>query len=88
MDGLLKALAGWRIVAVHLAQLPHDQAQQQAAIVSQAVPERAEAWIENETAAGWLTNPVALRRIYDQGVAALNALSAPPPLAVACRSDG
>jgi uncharacterized membrane protein YccC len=38
VDGLLKALAGWRIVAVHLAHLPHDQAQQQAAIMSQAVP--------------------------------------------------
>ena len=38
VDGLLKALAGWRIVAVHLAQLPHEQAQQLAAIVSQAVP--------------------------------------------------
>ena len=32
-----------------------------------------------ETSAGWLTNPVALRRIYDQGVAALNALPADTP---------
>ena len=38
VDGLLKALAGWRIVAVHLAQLPHDHAQQLAANVSQAAP--------------------------------------------------
>ena len=79
MDGLLKALAGWRIVAVHLAQLPHDQAQQQAAIVSQAVPNELRPGLESGDPAGWLTNPVALRRIYDQGVAALNALPADTP---------
>jgi uncharacterized membrane protein YccC len=38
VDGLLKALAGWRIIAVHFVQVPDDQAQQQAAIVSRAVP--------------------------------------------------
>ena len=29
--------------------------------------------------AGWLANPSALRRIYEQGVAALNTLSADTP---------
>ena len=79
VDGLLKALAGWRIVAVHLAQLPHDHAQQLAAIVSQAVPNELRPGFESGDPAGWLTNPVARRRIYDQGVAALNALSADTP---------
>ena len=76
---MLKALAGWRIVAVHLAQLPHDQAQQLAAIVSQAVPNELRPGFESGDPAGWLTNPVGLRRIYDQGVAALNALPADTP---------
>ena len=79
VDGLLKALAGWRIVAVHLAQLPHDHAQQLAAIVSQAVPNELKPGFESADPAGWLTNPVGLRRIYDQGVAALNALPADTP---------
>ena len=79
MDGLLKALAGWRTVAVHLAQLPHDHAQQLAAIVSQAVPNELRPGFESRDPAGWLTNPVGLRRIYEQGIAALNALPADTP---------
>jgi uncharacterized membrane protein YccC len=79
VDGLLKALAGWRIVAVHLAQLPHDQAQQLAAIVSQAAPNELRPGFDSGDRSGWLGNPVALRRIYEQGAAALNALSADTP---------
>jgi uncharacterized membrane protein YccC len=79
VDGLLKSLAGWRIVAVHLAQLPHDQAQQLAAIVSQAVPNELRPGFESADPAGWLGNPAGLRRIYDQAAAALNALPAETP---------
>ncbi len=79
VEGLLKALAGWRIIAVHFVQVAHDQAQQQAAIVSQAVPNAPRPGFENGGPAGWLGNPLALRRIYEQGVAALNALSADTP---------
>jgi uncharacterized membrane protein YccC len=79
VDGLLKALAGWRIIAVHFVQVPHDQAQQQAAIVSQAVPNELRPGLESGDPVGWLTNPVGLRRIYDQGVAALNTLPADTP---------
>jgi len=79
VDGLLKALAGWRIVAVHFAQLPHDQAQQLAAIMSQAVPNELRPGLESRDPVGWLTNPVGLRRIYDQGVKALYTLSADTP---------
>ncbi len=81
VDGLLKAVAGWRIVAVHLAQLPRDQAQQLAAIVSQAVPNELRPGFESGDPVGWLTNPVGLRRIYEQGVAALNILPADTPSA-------
>jgi uncharacterized membrane protein YccC len=79
VDGLLKALAGWRIVAVHFAQLPHDQAQQLAAIVSRAVPDELRPGLETGDPAGWLTNPVGRRGIYDQGAVALNALPADTP---------
>ena len=79
VDGLLKALAGWRIVAVHLAQLPHDHAQQLAATVSQAVPNELRPGFESADPAEWLGNPAGLRRLYDQGAAALNALPADMP---------
>jgi hypothetical protein len=58
VDGLLKAVAGWRIVAVHLAQLPHDQAQQQAAIVSQAVPNELRPGLESGDPMGWFRRVV------------------------------
>jgi hypothetical protein len=72
VDGLLKALAGWRIIAVHFAQVPHDQAQQQVAIVSRAAPNELRPGFQSGDPAGWLGSPVAPRRIYEQGVAALN----------------
>ena len=79
VDGLLKALASWRIIAVHFAQVPHDQAQQQAAIVSEAVPNELRPGFKSGEAAAWLGKPVALRHIFEQGAAALNALSADAP---------
>jgi uncharacterized membrane protein YccC len=79
VDGLLKALAAWRIAAVHLAQLPHDQAQQLAAIVSQAMPSELRPEFESVEPGRWLTNPVGLHRIYDEGVSTLNALPTDTP---------
>jgi len=79
VDGLLKALAGWRIIAVHLAQLPHDYALRLAAIVSQALPNELRPGFGSRDPADWLNDPVGLRRIYDQAVAALNALPANTP---------
>src|SRR6201987_2731757 len=38
VNGLFAAIAGWRIMAVHFAQLPNDQARQGAVTVLQAVP--------------------------------------------------
>ena len=79
VGGLLQSLASWRIVAVHLAHLSREQAQQLVAIVLQAVPNELRPGFGSGDAAGWLGNPVALRRIYEQGAAALNALSADTP---------
>jgi uncharacterized membrane protein YccC len=79
VDGLLKALAAWRIAAVHIARLPLDQAQQLAAIVLKAIPSELRPEFESGEPGRWLTNPVALRRIYDEGVSTLNALPADTP---------
>jgi uncharacterized membrane protein YccC len=79
VDGLLRALAGWRIVAVHLVQVPLDQAQQQAATVSQAVPNELRSGFDGVDPAGWLANPAGLRRLYDRGAATLHALPGDTP---------
>ena len=47
--------------------------------MSQAVPNELRPGLESGDPAGWLANPVGLRRIYEQGVAALNALPADAP---------
>ena len=79
VDGLLKALAAWRILAVHLAQLPHDKALQLAAIVSHVIPNELRPELESGDPGRWLTNPVGLRRIYDEGAATLNTVPADTP---------
>jgi uncharacterized membrane protein YccC len=79
VDGLLKGLTGWRIVAVRLLQVPHDQAQQQVAIVSQAIPNELKPGFDSGGSVGWFTNPVDLGCIYERGAAALNALPADTP---------
>jgi hypothetical protein len=47
--------------------------------VSQAIPNELRPEFESGDPGRWLTNPVGLRRIYDEGVAALNALPADTP---------
>ncbi len=79
VDGLLKALTGWRIVAVRLLQVPHDQAQLQVAVVSQAIPNELRPGLNSGDWTGWFTNPVGLSGIYVRGAAALNALPADTP---------
>jgi uncharacterized membrane protein YccC len=77
--GLLEAVSGWRIVAVRLLQMPHDQAQQQVAIVSQAIPNELRPGFDSGDPAEWFTNPAGLSRSCERGVAALNALPADTP---------
>jgi len=63
-------------VAVHLAQLPHDQARQGAATVLQAVPKELLSEPEREEPARWIADPVGLDRVCNAGVRALIALPA------------
>ena len=79
MNGLFAAIAGWRIMAVHFAKLPHDQARQGAATVLQAVPKELLSGPEREDPARWIANPIGLDRVCDAGVQALIALPAGTP---------
>jgi len=76
VNGLFDAIASWRIVAVHLAQLPHDQARQGAATVLQAVPKELLSEPEREEPARWIADPIGLDRVSTAGVRALIALPA------------
>ena len=79
VNGLFAAIAGWRVVAVHFAKLPHDQARQGAATVLQAVPKELLSEPEREEPARWIADPIGLDRVCDAGVQALIALPAGTP---------
>ncbi len=76
VKGLVDAIASWRIVAVHFAQLPYDQARQGAATVLQAVPKELLSKPEREEPARWMADPIGLDRVCNAGVRALIALPA------------
>lgn len=79
VDGLLAAVAGWRIVAVHLVQLPHDQARQGAGAVLQALPQELRSQPEQGDPARWIADPISLHSICEAAVRALIALPASTP---------
>jgi uncharacterized membrane protein YccC len=79
VNGLFAAIAGWRIMAVHFAQLPNDQARQGAVTVLQAVPKVLLSKPEREEPARWIADPIGLDRACDAGVQALIALPADTP---------
>ena len=76
VNGLFDAIASWRIVAVHLAQRPHEEARQGAATVLQAVPKELLSEPEREEPARWIADPIGLDRVSNAGVRALIALPA------------
>ena len=78
VDGLLDALAGWRVVAVHLAQTP-DNARQEADFVLQNVPQELRSTSLRNANAPWITDPVHLRQICEATVRALLAAPAATP---------
>ena len=79
VNGLFAAITGWRIIAVHFAQLPNDQARQESATVLQAVPKELLSELEREEPARWIADPIGLGRRCDAGVQALIALPAGAP---------
>jgi hypothetical protein len=73
VNGLFAAITGWRVVAVHFAQLPHDQARQESVTVQQAAPKELLSELEREELARWIADPIGLGRMCDAGVQALIA---------------
>jgi uncharacterized membrane protein YccC len=76
VDGLFAALAGWRAVAVHLIDLPHEQARAEADVVLQRLPQAAP--LQGEPAR-WIVDPCRLRRSCEAAMRALIAQPAGTP---------
>jgi uncharacterized membrane protein YccC len=79
VSGLFAALAGWRTVAVCLAQLPDEQARQEADAVLQIWPWQLRSVPAQGVATCWTTDPADLRRISEAAVQRLSASPAQTP---------
>jgi uncharacterized membrane protein YccC len=73
--GLLGALNAWRAVATHLSRLPQGMDRLGAEIVLRAIPPE----LRSGSPARWTADPVALRRVCENGLRALIALPASTP---------
>jgi hypothetical protein len=77
--GLFAAVAGWRTVAVCLAQLPDDQARQEAGAVLQTLPGELRSVPVQGGPTSWITDPFGLRRISEAALQRLIAFPAQTP---------
>ena len=74
LDGLVRALANWRTVAVVLTRLPQERARQEAGAVVAEVPEQLHARLAEDEAARWLAGPTCLLQACEAAVRKLFAL--------------
>ena len=79
VHGLFRALDGWGAVATHLRRLPADMDRQQAETILHSIPPELRWAREPSAPAGWLADPLALRRICEEAVRRLLALPAGTP---------
>ena len=77
--GLFAAVAGWRIVATHLAQLPTDEARRDADAIRRNVPPGLRSAIEHSESARWMADPIRLRQLCGRTARELLALPATTP---------
>jgi uncharacterized membrane protein YccC len=77
--GLFLAVDGWRTVAVHLAQLPGEQAQREARTVLDALPAELRSVFAATSDSRWLTQTVNLRAACTRAIRNLLALPATTP---------
>ena len=79
LDGLLTALASWRLAAVLLAQLPEERARREAGAALAEVPEEFRTRPAQDGARGWLADPTRLLRACNAAVRRLVALPGRTP---------
>ena len=79
VNGLFVSIAGWRIIAVHVIQLPHDQARHEANAVLQAVPQELQSMPVQGEPARWILHPNRLRGLCEATASGLISLPAGTP---------
>ena len=79
LDGLVRALASWRTVAVVLARSSRERARQEAGALLAEVPEQLRARPGEDQAARWTMHPARLLQACDTVVSKLSALPAATP---------
>jgi uncharacterized membrane protein YccC len=79
VDGLFAALAGWRVVATHLARLPDDRARDEAEAVLRTVPQELRSAPEAGGPTRWTADPIRLREVCEAAVRTLIGLAAGTP---------
>jgi uncharacterized membrane protein YccC len=73
-SGLIAALSGWRMVAVHLERLPRSQGEREADLVLGNIPEQLRSVSTEGEAKSWAIDPSGMRRACTAAVRALTAL--------------
>ena len=79
VDGLLNALAGWRVAAVLLARSPEERARQEAGAVLTRVPKELRPGPEQDELRRWLADSTRLLRACDAAIRRLVGLPASTP---------
>jgi uncharacterized membrane protein YccC len=79
LDGLVVAVASWRMAAVALARLPQERARQEASAVLAEVPDLLRARPEQGEATRWIAGPTRLLQACDAAVRRLVTLPGATP---------
>ena len=79
VNGLLRALNGWRAVATHLSRVPGYVSRQGAKAVLRAIPAELRSAREPDAPTRWMADPITLRRLCHEGVRSLVAMPAGTP---------
>jgi len=83
LDGLVRALAGWRTAAVVLARSRRERARQEAGALLAEVPAPLRTRPGEDNAARWIAHPARLLQVCDAAVRRFAALPAATPSATA-----
>jgi uncharacterized membrane protein YccC len=79
VNGLFAAIAGWRVVWVHLTRRADGQAGQETGVVLPSVPQELRSTPKQGKPSPWTADPTGLRRICEAAIGTLAALPAPTP---------
>jgi uncharacterized membrane protein YccC len=79
VHGLFRALDGWRGIAAHLSQLPHDEGRQAAQTILRGFPPDLWSARDQDTPGRWMAAPLELRRACAEAARRLIALPAGTP---------